>query len=300
MEFHQLRDFVAVAATGNFSQAAQRCRVAQPSLSKAVQRLEAEIGAKLFVRSKRRTVLTPAGETLYRYALRIVNEVEQAKRELAETNGTQRGTVKIGVLPTISPYFLPRVLAQFAHTCPALEVVVVEDRAADLLHQIDVSQLDLALLSLPIPENGFEQETLFTEEFLLTVPSEHPLAIKEKIEMADLEGERFILIREAHSPGDQVLKFCRRRDLHLQIVLENSQIETVQSLVMAGLGISLVPQMARISGRIPLVYRSLENPKPTRTIAVVWRGRREQGRAAKEFLNHLRQTSKAFLETLQK
>jgi LysR family hydrogen peroxide-inducible transcriptional activator len=300
MEFHQLRDFVAVAATGNFSQAAHRCRVAQPSLSKAVQRLEAEMGTKLFVRSKRGTVLTSAGEILYRHALNILNEVEQAKQEMAERNGLGRGTVRIGVLPTISPYFLPRVLAQFAQSYPALEVVVVEDRAVVLMHRIDVSELDVALVSLPIPDNGFMQETLFTEELLLTVPSEHPLAIKEKIGLKDLEAERFILIKEVHGPGDQISKFCQQSDLHLQIVLENSQIETVQSLIMAGLGISLVPEMARISGRIPLVYRSLENPKPTRSVSVVWRKGHEQSRATKEFVNHLRQISKAFLETLKK
>jgi LysR family transcriptional regulator, hydrogen peroxide-inducible genes activator len=169
-----------------------------------------------------------------------------------------------------------------------------------LMHRIDVSELDLALLSTPIPDNGFVQETLFTEELLLTVPSEHPLAIKEKIELKDLEAERFILIKEVHGPGDQIAKFCQQSDLRLQFVLENSQIETVQSLVMAGLGISLVPEMARISGRIPLVYRSLENPKPTRTVSVVWRKGHEQSRATKEFVNHLRQTSKAFLETLKK
>lgn len=300
MEFHQLRDFMAVAATGNFSQAAHRCRVAQPSLSKAVQRLEAEMGVKLLVRSKRRTVLTPAGEILYRHALRIIGEVEQAKREMAETNGSRRGTVKIGVIPTISPYFLPRVLAQFAQNFPATDVVVVEDRAVALLHLIDVGELDLALLSLLMSDNGFVQETLFTEELLLTVPSEHPLAIKDKIEMKDLEAERFILIKESHAPDEHILKDWQKSDLHLRIILENSQIETVQSLVMAGLGISLVPQMARISGRIPLVYRSLENPKPTRSVSVVWRNGREQGRATKEFVNHLRQTSKAFLETLKK
>jgi LysR family hydrogen peroxide-inducible transcriptional activator len=298
MEFHQLRDFVAVASTGNFGLAAHRCHLAQPSLTKAVQRLETEVGEKLFLRSKRRTVLTSAGDVLYRHALRILNEVEQATRELAETNGLRRGSVKIGVLPTISPYFLPRVLAQFTQKFPFLELVVIEDRTADLLKLVDVADLDMALVSLPISQHGFEKETLFEEELLLTVPSKHPLAIKDKIELGDLDSERFILMKEVHCLADHVMKFCHKRDLHLQIILENSQIETVQALIMAGLGISLVPQMARISSRIPLVYRSLENPKPTRSVTVVWRTGREHTRAASEFLNHLRQTTKAFVETL--
>lgn len=300
MEFHQLRDFVAVASTGNFSQAASKCRVAQPSLSKAVQRLEAEFGEKLFLRSKRRTLLTPAGEILYRHALRIINEVEQTRREMAETNGLRRGSVKIGVLPTISPYLLPRVLAQFAQNFPTLEVVVVEDRTADLLKLLDGGDLDLALASLPIPKNAFEKEILFQEELLLAVPSKHPLAIQEKVEIKDLETQRFILMKEGHCLADQVLTFCHKNNLNLQIVLETSQIETVQALVMAGLGISLVPQMARFGGKIPLVYRSLENPKPTRSVTVVWRRGREHSRAATEFLNSLRQATKAFVETLKK
>lgn len=300
MEFHQLRDFVAVASTGNFSQAANRVRVAQPSLSKAVQRLEAEIGEKLFVRSKRRALPTPAGEVLLRHALRIINEVEQAKKELAETNGLRRGTVKIGVLPTISPYLLPRVLAQFAQNFPTLQVVVVEDRTADLLKLVDSGDLDLVLASLPIPRNGFEKEVLFQEELLLAVPSKHRLAVQEKVQVKDLESERFILMKEGHCLADQVLTFCNKNELHLQIVLETSQIETVQALVMAGLGISLVPEMARFGGKIPLAYRSLENPKPTRSITVVWRRGRKHSRAAAEFLNDLRQTAKAFVETLKK
>jgi LysR family transcriptional regulator, hydrogen peroxide-inducible genes activator len=299
MEFHQLRDFVAVASTGNFSEAAIRIRVAQPSLSKAVQRLEVEVGEKLFVRSKRNTRLTPAGEVLYRRALRILNEADQAHREIAETNGLKRGAVKIGILPTISPYFLPRVLAQFAQNFPTLRVAVVEDRTADLLKLVEGGDLDLAIVSLPLPKNAFAKEILFQEELLLAVPPKHPFAIQEKIDVRELENERFILMKEGHCLADQVLTFCHKNELKLQIVLETSQIETVQALVIAGLGISLVPQMARSSGKIPLVYRSLENPKPTRTVAVVWRKGIEHTRAASVFLNDLRHTSKAFQETLK-
>lgn len=299
MEFHQIRDFLAVASTGSFSGAAKKCRVAQPSLSKAIQRLEDELGEKLFIRLKRQAVLTPAGEILQRRATRILTEVEQTKRELEDTHGLRRGKVNVGVLPTISPYFMPRVLAQFTQKFPTLEIVIVEETTADLLKLIESWELDLALVSLPISENGLAKETLFREELLLTVPSKHPLAIKTKVEVKDLESERFILMKEGHCLADQVLTFCEDNELHLQIVLKTSQIETVQSLVMAGLGISLVPQMARISGRIPLVYRSVENPKPTRTVTAIWRKDREHTRAASEFLNHLRRTAQAFVETLK-
>jgi LysR family hydrogen peroxide-inducible transcriptional activator len=282
MEFHQLRDFVAVASTGNFSEAAKRI-IAQPSLSKAVQRLEAEIGEKLFVRSKRCTRLTSVGEVLYRRALRILNEAEQAHHEMAEANVLKRGVIKIGVLPTISPYFLPLVLTQFAKTFPTLRVVVVEDKTTDLLKLIENGDLDFAILSLPVSKNAYEKEILFQEELLLVVPPKHPLAIRKKVNVRDLESERFILMKEGHCLADQVLTFCHKNDLKLQIVLETSQIETLEAFVIAGLGISVVPQMARSSGKTPLVYRSPENPTPTRSVTVVWCKGVERTRAASNF-----------------
>jgi len=113
MEFHQLKDFVTVANTRSFSGAAVKCKITQPSLSKAILKLKAEIGEKLFLRTKRGTVLTSAGETLLKRAVRILNEMESAKREINETKSLRRGTVNISILPTISPYFLPEILAQF-------------------------------------------------------------------------------------------------------------------------------------------------------------------------------------------
>ncbi len=300
MDIHQLRDFVAVANSGSFSQAAVKTRVAQPSLSKAIQRLEAEVGEKLFIRLKRRTVLTPAEEITFKRATRILGEVEELKRELGDTRGLRRGAVHIGILPTIAPYFLPHVVSRFTEACPGLELVVHEDMTVNLLRMIDVCELDLGVMSLPISSDGFEKEALFTEELLLAVPSKHPFAVKEKVLASDLETERFILMKEGHCLGDQILSFCTQNDLRLQIVLRSSQIETIQSLVMAGLGMSLVPAMAKISGKTPLVYRSLEKPKPMRTNVVVWRKGREHSRAAAEFLKHLRQTVQAQRETLER
>ena len=298
MELHQLKDFVALAEAGKFHEAAKRCHVAQSSLSKAIQRLEAEFGEKLFTRLRQRVLLTTAGRTLYKRANRIIAELEDIKREVAEANGLNRGTVTVGVLPTIAPYFLPRVVSRLTEACPTLEVEIQEDITADILHLLDACELDLALVSLPLPNDRWEKRILFQEDLVLAVPSKHPLAVKEQINLSDLENERFILMKDGHCLGDQVLSFCNRNDLRLQVVFRSSQIETIQSLVMAGLGISLVPQTSKISGRIPIVYRSLENPRPTRTVVAVWRKQRPLSRAAAEFLKHSEQVAKAFRETL--
>lgn len=299
MEFHQLRDFVAVASTGNFSQAASQCHVAQPSLSKAVQKLESEMGEKLFVRSKRGTLLTSAGDILYRHAVRILKEEEEAKKEIAESNGTLTGKMHVGVLSTISPNFLPKAFAQFNQKFPSFHVIVVEDKASHLHRRVISGELDIALVTLPLPGNGVQKEILFEEELLLAAPPGHPLAVKENIELKDLENEQFILMEEEHCLAAQVTSFFQKNGVHAQCTMHMSHIETVQAMIMVGLGISMVPRMA-VSARIPLVYRSLGNPKPTRTVTAIWKTGRNLSKVSLEILNDVRQTAKAFSETLNK
>src|SRR5271163_3707207 len=133
MEMHQLRYVVAVARTRNFSRAAEQCRVSQPSLSQQIRKLEDELGERLFDRMKREAKLTSHGETFLRRAVRILEEVDAAKREATDAQDLLRGTLTIGVLPTIAPYLLPDVMAQFTEKFPGVEIVLQEDTTARLL-----------------------------------------------------------------------------------------------------------------------------------------------------------------------
>ncbi len=289
MELHQLRYLVAVARTANFSRAAELCHVSQPSLSQQIQKLEDELGERLFDRLPRRAKLTAAGEAFLPRAQRILTEIETARREVRDARGLLRGQVTVGVLPTIAPYFLPRAIAAFSAAFPGVEVVVQEDTTARLLKLGCACELDIAVVSLPIIDARCEMETLFTEELLLAMPPDHRLAAQKKIRLTDLENERFILMKEGHCLGDQVLSFCSRRDFHPQVSCRSAQIETIQALVQAGLGISLVPRMAVNTARAPHpTYRSLENPRPTRAIAALWPRQRPLSRAGSEFLKKLR------------
>lgn len=293
MELHQLRYLVAVARSGNFSRAAEQCHVAQPSLSQQIQKLEAELGERLFDRLPRRAKLTDSGVAFLPRAERILAEVDDARREVREAKELIRGAVTVGVLPTIAPYFLPRVIAAFSQAFPGVEVVVQEDTTERLLKLGGACELDLAVVSLPIGDNRFSKETLFTEELLLAMPAGHRLATKRKVRLVDLETEKFILMKEGHCLGDQVLTFCGRRDFHPQVSCRSAQIETVQALVQAGLGISLVPKMAVNAGRLAgPVYRSLDDPRPTRAVAVMWPKQRPLSRSGTELLKHLRQMAR--------
>ena len=168
MELHQLRYFLAVARTKNFSRAAEQCHVAQPSLSQQIMKLEEELEERLFERTKREVSLTPAGELLREHAERVLEEVEQARDCVREFRGLVRGRVTLGALPTIAPYFLPTRLRAFTEKHPGIEVVVHEDTTAHLTAAVLAKEIDVALLSLPVEGTG-----IVAQEFSMRTCSWH-------------------------------------------------------------------------------------------------------------------------------
>ncbi len=285
MEMHQLRYVVAVAGTGIFSRAAEHCNVSQPSLSQQIQKLEDELGERLFDRMKRQAKPTPHGEAFLQRAVRILEEADAAKREATDARGLLRGRVSVGVLPTIAPYILPDVLAEFTKKYPGVEIVEQEDTTAALNKLVHDYEIDFAIASEPIRDHQLTIQELFSEELLLALPLGHPLISKRTVAPADLERERLIVMKEGHCLGDQVLSFCDRRNVKSKISFRSGQLETIQSLVSAGLGISLIPAMATHSEREDLLeYRQLQSPRPDRRIVAVWPKQRLPGRAANEFL----------------
>jgi LysR family hydrogen peroxide-inducible transcriptional activator len=286
MEMNQLRYVVAVARAGNFTRAAEQCRVSQPSLSQQIQKLEDELGERLFDRMKRQTKLTPHGEAFLPRAVRILEEAERAIREASDAKSLLSGTLTIGVLPTIAPYLLPKTIGAFARKYPGVEIVVQEDTTSRLLKQLATYEIDFAIASNPIQDARLETQELFAEELLLALPPRHPLARRRVVPAAALKGERLIVMREGHCLGDQVLGFCEHRDVRPTISFRGAQLETIHALVAAGLGLSLIPAMAaRLERRNVLEYRSIEKPRPERQILAVWPRQRPLGRAARVFLD---------------
>ena len=289
MELHQLRYVLAVARAGNFSRAAAQCHVSQPSLSQQIQKLEDELGGKLFLRLKTHAQLTPAGEAFVPRAARILAEVDAAHRDATDARALARGRIAVGVLPTIAPYLLPRIVPRFSAEYPGLQLVVHEDTTARLVELLGAGEIDLAIASLPIADPRVHTELLFNEDLLVALPPGHPLLRKRVVALADLEAERFILMKEGHCLGDQVLNFCSRRDFAPHVSCRSGQIETIRALVQAGLGLSLVPAMAcPADPAARRRYRPLAAPAPQRAITVAWLATRPPPRAAQAFLQHLR------------
>lgn len=294
MEINQLRYLITVVERESFSKAALHCFISQSALSEQIQKLEDEVGAPLLDRGRRVIVPTEAGKIFINYAKLALAQFAGIKQEIQDLNDGNKGRIALGVLPTIAPYFLPRVLESFAACHPHIEVKIQEDVPASLLRLIETGRTDLGIMSAPVTERGFEIEELFSEELLVALPLKHPLADKEALHLKDLHSERFILLREGHYLSDQVLGLCQRHDFKPNILIRSGQLDTIQSLIGAGLGISLVPRMAMLNAMQRVCYCSLGNPRPQRTIAIVWRSRTTLKKTVQVFLNHLREAGRTF------
>jgi LysR family hydrogen peroxide-inducible transcriptional activator len=261
--------------------------ISQPALSRSIQKLEEELGQPVFARKTRNVSMTEAGVLLQARAQQILTIVEDTKAEI--TDDGISGRVRIGVIPTIAPYFLPDLLSQFSKEFSSASVTVQEDTTDELMKSCTQGEIDLAVLALPIPAKYLEVEELFEEELLLVLPPDHPLVEKPKIRLNDIEQLPFVLLNEAHCLSDNIETFCRQRSFQPVSVERTSQLTTVQELVSLSHGVSMVPSMARVLDQSNRrVYRSFSGKKPTRKVAVVWNPYRFQSRLAEAFKDHLR------------
>jgi len=288
MQLDQLRYFLQIAERGNFTRAAEDLMISQSALSRSMQKLEEDLGQPVFARRARSVSLTDVGTLFQARAQQILSLVEDTKAEI--TDDGKSGRVRIGAIPTVAPYFLPEVLRGFAAAFPKATLLVQENTTDRLLKSCNQGEIDLAIVALPVAARYLEVDPLFDEELLLVLPPGHPLAEKPTVRMRDVEPFPFVLLDEAHCLSDQIVSFCRRKSIRPVAVERTSQLTMVLELVSLSHGVSMIPAMARRrdeSGR--RVYRSLSDPKPTRTIAVVWNPHRFQSRLLKAFRESLRQ-----------
>jgi len=284
MEIHQLRYFVAVAEEGSFSRAAARVRVAQPSLSQQIRKLEAEVGQPLFDRLPRSVVLTEAGRCLIDYARQILASIGDARRCIDEFKGEIAGRVAVGAIPTIAPYVLPELVVTFQNHYPQVTLEIVEDVTAGIRRRIEAGELDVALASTCQQSPTLRRERLGNEPLLALVPEGHELAKKTEITFDDLKSQRFLLLHEMHCLSQQVHHLLESRRLHPEIALAGSQLSTIANMVAAGIGVSIVPQMMVRHHATPgCVTLQFATPVPERELNLLYNPLRFQSKAAAEF-----------------
>jgi len=244
MEVHQLRYFCAVARHGTFTRASEVEHVAQPSLSQQILKLEAELGARLFDRLPRSAKLTVFGKAFLPKAERILRELEEAKTELRDMSGIEKGDVLVGIIPTIAAYLLPQLLNGFTARYPLITIKVVEDITATLLQRLHEGTIDVAVAALPVAGGEFVSEELFEEKFYAVLPEKHRHASSRSITLAELNREPFLLLKEGHCFRDSLIAACHQSKVSPSVVFESGQFATILAMVSAGMGVSAVPAMA--------------------------------------------------------
>ena len=290
MEVHQLRYVCAIADTGNFSRAAERCKVAQPSLSQQVQKLEDDLGVKLFDRLGRSIRLTEAGRAFIPRARAILEQMDAARTSAADKNADLRGSVTVGVIPTVAPYRMPGYAASFTKKFPDAKLRIIEDTTSVLVQGLRDLSIDVAILALPLRHKDLELFPIRTEPLFAVLRKNHPRARAKSLALKDLRGESFVMLRDGHCFRDLSLDTCTRARVTPNIAFESGQFSSLLGMVATGIGVSLIPEMA-IDRNVNCRYVRLSDAQATRTIvAAVVRGR-SFNRVQQAFLSGI--TSKA-------
>lgn len=286
----QLQYAIAIGDALSFRKAAALCHVSQPSLSAQLAQLEEGLGVRLFERSRSRVLPTPAGRELLDRARRLLlhaDDLEDAARRAVDPLS---GTLRVGVIPTVAPYWLPEIAPALRRAFPRLTLLWQEDKTAGLVRALESGEIDAALLALEADLGDVEHEVLAKDPFVLAASAGHPLVKKaEPVQSKELRGAEVLLLAEGHCFRDQALEVCttaRAREGEFRA----TSLATLVQMVAGGAGVTLLPGVAVATEgrRAKLRMRPMASEKAHRTLALVWRRRSPLGPALREIAAHLR------------
>jgi LysR family hydrogen peroxide-inducible transcriptional activator len=286
----QLQYAEAVAELRSFRRAAERCHVSQPSLSAQVKELEEQIGVRLFERAPRRVLLTAGGDAVLARIRKLLLDADDLADSARQLGEPLDGTLRLGIIPTVSPYLLPDVVPALRARHPRLSVHWVEDKTENLLASLREGKLDAALLAVEAPLGDVEKEVVCEDPFVLAAPPDHPLArARTPATPQELRGAGFLLLDDGHCFRDQALDYCstaRARELDFRA----TSLATLAQMVASGAGVTLLPRLALpVENRhSELAVRRMARPAPHRTLALVWRPRSPLGPALRQLAASVR------------
>ncbi len=269
----QLQYIVAVAEERSFRRAAERCHVSQPSLSTQLAQAEAMLGVKLFERSHKKVILTASGRDLIERAKRILLEADELVRVAEHGSDPLSGTVRLGVIPTISPYLLPAITPSLRKAFPRLRIAWLEDKTEVLVKKLGDGEIEGVVLALEADIGDVAKEVVAIDPFVLLTRTEHPLAAKSSaVKEAELRGEELLLLDDGHCFRTQALEACGAARVK-EGDFRATSLATLVQMVAGGGGITLIPALAveAEAKRARLHVRPLASPAAHRTIAVIWR-----------------------------
>jgi LysR family hydrogen peroxide-inducible transcriptional activator len=284
MTLTELKYIVAVARERHFGRAAEACFVSQPTLSVAIRKLEDELGVTLFERGGTEVGVTPIGQRIVAQAQKVLEESASIKEIARQGHDPLAGALRVGVIHTVGPYLLPRLVPAQIERMPQMPLVLQENFTVRLLELLRQGEIDCAIMALPLPEAGLVMKPLYDEPFIVAVPQDHELASLKAIDAQDLKKQNMLLLGTGHCFRDQVLEVCPELSRFsaatdgIQRTFEGSSLETIRHMVAAGIGVTVLPMTAvpdastsPAPGKNLLRYIPFAGQAPDRRIVLAWR-----------------------------
>jgi LysR family transcriptional regulator, hydrogen peroxide-inducible genes activator len=264
---------VALAETGHFGKAAERCFVSQPTLSAQLKKMEDQLGVQLVERGQQAR-LTDIGERVVERARRVLDEAREIEELARNFQDPLAGELRIGLIPTVGPYLLPRIAGALREQFPRLKLLLLEHQTHRIVELLKSGEIDVGILALPVPAERLVTRALYAETFQVALPPDHRLAKRRRLSLDDLDGETLLLLEDGHCLRDQALAACRLARVREAPDFRATSLETLRQMVAAGVGITLLPSLAveQPGARVPaMAVRRFQDPEPSRTIAAAWR-----------------------------
>jgi LysR family hydrogen peroxide-inducible transcriptional activator len=277
MNIRDLQYIIAVAESRHFGRAAERCFVSQPTLSGQIKKLEEHLGVAIFERTNRSVEVTPIGEAIVQHARQVMEQVDAIEQLAQAHQDPLAGPLRLGAIPTISPYLMPLILVPLKQQYPQLKLVLSEEVTDMLIRRLQQHEIDAALLATPVEEPELETLPLFDEPFWLAHPRDHAFYNKETITREDLENTDLLLLAEGHCLARQAMEVCHWKERHERgemADLRAASLETLLQLVAAGFGSTLVPALAMRGSWATgsgIITRELDLPDAYRRVSLVYR-----------------------------
>ncbi len=271
MNLRDLGYLVAVAEHKHFGKAADACFVSQPTLSTQLKKLEETLDVTLIERTNRQVMLTPVGEQVVAAAQRVLAEVKQLEMVAERYKDPFGGDFRLGIIPTVAPYLLPKILGPIRKAFPSLRVQLTEAQTLTVSELLRCGDLDAVILALPVEEEHWACRPLYDEPFYFAASNQHPKARRKTVALTDLEDEEVLLLEDGHCLRDQALDVCNAHRATENLNFRATSIETLRQMVAANAGITLIPELALGSRTGPVKYIPFTGETPKRSIGICWR-----------------------------
>jgi LysR family hydrogen peroxide-inducible transcriptional activator len=271
MNLRDLQYLAAVADHLHFGKAAEACNVSQPTLSMQLKKLEETLGVQLFERTNKSVMLTAIGSDITMRAKRILEESQQLREAAKAAVNPLSGDLRLGIFPTLAPYLLPSLMPKLKKQFPLLNLLLVEEKTASLITQLEEGKIDCAMLAMPVDNPALDSKKLFDEPFVLAVPKTHALAKRTSVSQSEIQNETLLLLEEGHCLREQALEVCSAIGMGESNSFRATSLETLRHMVAAGNALTLMPKLSVRNEDALVRYIPFKKPAPMRSIGLYWR-----------------------------